>query len=303
MAASQILILGARGMVASAIAAAAGKRALVAARPPISGKTLQYDALTSDLTSLLEALETPPSAVVIAFGVSGVHTCAVDPIGSRRVNVDSVLAAARTVADFGAVPVLFSTDSVFDGTPKLWSEKDTPAPLNEYGRQKATVEQEIERLRIPYLMMRLSRVIADHAHHRDLLFEWCNLIHQEQPIKVAIDQNFTPIAATDLGPIALALIDANVRGLINVAGPQRISSPELIEMLRTALRQVGANSHFEIERCRVADLPGIDYRPPNTMLDIEKLDQLLAPRFQPLSETVHSVAAAAFARESTPNSN
>ena len=290
-------------MVASAIAAAAGERIVAAARPPVTGKTLPYDALTSDLTSLLQQLETPPDAVVIAFGVSGIHTCAVDPVGSRKVNVDRVLAAARAAAEFGAVPVLFSTDSVFDGTKKLWSEDDTPAPLNEYGQQKVVVEQEIERLGIPYLMMRLSRVIADHAHHRDILFEWCGRIRRDKRIMAAVDHNFTPISAADLGAITVALIDANVRGLVNVAGPQRVSSPELAEMLRGALREIGAVSDFEIETCRVADLPGNDRRPPNTMLSIEKLNRLIAPRFHPLTETVRGVASGAFAREPTSSNN
>lgn len=303
MAGPQILILGARGMVASAIAAAAGDRVIAAARPPVTGRTLPYDALTSDLSSLLEQLETPPGVVVIAFGISGAHTCAVDPVASRRVNVDRVLAAARAAANFGALPVLFSTDSVFDGTSKLWSETDTPAPLNEYGRQKAIVEQEVERLEIPYLMLRLSRVIADHSHHRDILFKWCNLVREKKPIRVAVDLNFTPIAAADLGAIAVALIDANVRGLVNIAGPQRVSSPELAELLHNALRDIGADSYFETETCRVDELPGLDDRPPNTMLSIKKLERILSPRFQPLPETVRGVASAAFAREPTRSRN
>lgn len=303
MAGPHILILGARGMVASAIAAAARDRVTAAARPPVTGRTLPYDALTSDLRSLLEQLDTPPNAVVIAFGISGAHTCALDPVASRKVNVDRVLVAAQAAADFGALPVLFSTDSVFDGTAELWSETDAPAPLNEYGRQKATVEREIEKLGIPYLMLRLSRVIADHSHHRDILFKWCNLVREEKPIQVAVDLNFTPIAAADLGTIAVALIDANVRGLVNVAGPQRISSPELAGLLHSALRDIGADTHFATETCRVEDLPGLDRRPPNTMLSIKKLERILSPCFQPLPETVRGVVNAAFARESTRSRN
>src|SRR5258707_305735 len=99
---SKILVLGSRGTVGSAIAAAAGERALAAARPPVAPGTFAFDA-TNDVLPLLERLK--PQAAVLAFGISGTHTCASIPDESRFLNVTRVLAIAKAVAQSGALPI------------------------------------------------------------------------------------------------------------------------------------------------------------------------------------------------------
>jgi len=291
----QIVILGGRGTVGSATAAAAGERATKAARRPVASGTLPFDALTDDVTRLLEAMKAPPKAVVIAFGISGVHTCASDPVASARLNVDRVLAVAASAAKCGTLPVLFSTDCVFDGTPVLWSEQDEPKPICEYGRQKLAAERAVAQLGVPHLVIRLSRVVADHARRRDILYQWCDRIRRGAAIPLPTDQLFTPIAAADLGRIAVALIDADVRGLINVAGPEQVSTPMLFDMLCDAIRGLGLTVPLKRDVCRVSDLPGFDRRPASTMLSIKHLERTIAPWFTPLPDIVRSVASSAFA--------
>src|ERR1043165_8451498 len=104
MAQSTILVLGSRGTVGSAIMAAAGERAVAAARLPVAPGTFAFDAVRDDIRPLLE--ETKPSAVVLAFGISGTHTCASIPAQSRLLNVDRIIAIAAAVARSGALPVL-----------------------------------------------------------------------------------------------------------------------------------------------------------------------------------------------------
>ena len=290
---AKILILGSRGTVGSAIAAAAGERALCAARLPASAGTFVFDALTDDVAQLLE--HTRPQAVVLAFGISGTHTCASIPRDSRFLNVDRTLAIAEAVAQSGALPVLLSTDCVFDGSPVIWSEQDATAPICEYGRQKRDAEDAVAALGVQYLLLRLSRVIADHSCRRDLLYQWCSLIHARKPVQLAANQCFRPIAATDLGRIAVELIDREVRGLIHVAGAETIASPELFELLYECLREHGIDIPVEREICRVEDLPGLELRPASTLLKTERLRQLIEPRFMPLKQVVRTVAERAFA--------
>jgi dTDP-4-dehydrorhamnose reductase len=187
MASSQLLIIGSRGIVGSAIAAAAGERALKAARMPVASSVLPFDALTDQVTELLARMETRPKAAVLAFGISGVHACATDPIGTRQLNVDRVVAVATAAARLGVLPVVLSSDAVFNGTPVLWSEADVPNPICEYGRQKLAAEQAIAAAGITHLTIRLSRVIADLPGRRDLLFQWCDRIIDRAPVTLATD--------------------------------------------------------------------------------------------------------------------
>src|SRR5262249_37112646 len=135
------------------------------------------------IVRLLERLQ--PKAVVLAFGISGTHTCASIPEESRFLNVTRVLAITKAVAQSAALPVVLSTDCVFDGSPKVWSEWDDTGPICEYGRQKRDAEKAVAELGVPYLLLRLSRVIADHSCRRDLLYQWCALIHTRKPIQLA----------------------------------------------------------------------------------------------------------------------
>jgi dTDP-4-dehydrorhamnose reductase len=266
----------------------------MAARRPLSKDVIAFDALTDDVTSLLQRITPLPKAVVVAFGISGTHTCASDPVGSRRLNVDRVLAVAQGISKLGSLPVLLSTDCVFDGSSVVWSEEHKPNPICEYGRQRFEVEQAVAKLGVPYLTIRLSRVIADHARRKDILYQWCDQVRQGESVQLATDQVFTPIAAGDLGPIVVALIDAGARGLINVAGPEQISSPDLFDMFQGACEKLGVKLKFKRELCLVSDLPGLELRPASTMLSIKRLGRFISAGFTPLVESVESVAAAAF---------
>jgi dTDP-4-dehydrorhamnose reductase len=273
--------------------AAAGERAVPAARLPVAPGTFAFDAVKDSISLLLD--ETRPSAVVLAFGISGTHTCASIPAQSRMLNVDRVVAITSVVARSGAVPVLLSSDCVFDGSPRVWSEDDERDPICEYGRQKRDAETAVASLGVPYLILRLSRVIADHTCRRDLLYQWCALIHARKSVQLATDQCFRPIAATDLGRIAVELIDANARGLIHVAGQEQVTSPELFELLYDCLGQAGVDISVERQLCRVMDLPGLESRPAYTLLNIDRLKSVINPRFMTLEESVRSVAERSFA--------
>lgn len=273
--------------------AAAGERAVAAARLPVAPGTFAFDAITDDIRRLLD--ETRPDAVVLAFGISGTHTCASIPAQARLLNVDRVIAITAIVAQYGALPVLLSSDCVFDGSPRVWSENDRAAPICEYGRQKRDAENAVAALGVPYLLLRLSRVIADHTCRRDLLYQWCALIHARKPVQLATDQRFRPIAATDLGRIAVELIDARARWLIHVAGPEEVTSPELFELLHNCLHQGGEEISVERELCHVVDLPGLEPRPAYTLLSIDRLKAIIDPRFTPVEESVRSVAERSFA--------
>src|SRR4051794_41117093 len=117
MIASSILVLGSRGTIGSAITAAAGSRAIPAARLPVAPGTLPFDAVADDIRPLLDT--THPAVVVLAFGISGTHTCASIPVQSRLLNVDRVIALTKAVAQSGALPILLSSDCVFDGSPSV----------------------------------------------------------------------------------------------------------------------------------------------------------------------------------------
>ena len=294
MSSSRILVIGGRGSLGSAIAAAAGKRALVTTRAPHVPDTLVFDARYDSPIELINRSAGALGAIVLAFGISGIDACARDPAGTRYLNIDRVAAVAAAASERGVLPVLLSTDYVFDGSREFWSEQDEPNPISEYGRQRLATERAIASFDRPHLILRIGRAIADHARRRDWLYRWCEAMQAGRTIRLATDQFLSPIAADDVGQIVVSLIDANARGLVHVAGPERLTPPDLFAYLHRACTELGVKVTPLIELHRLTEMPELDQRPASTALSIARLQRLLAPRFTPLSESARAVSAAFF---------
>ena len=90
-----------------------------------------------------------PDVVMHTAAWTNVDGCEQDPDRAHAVNALGSWWVARACHEVGATMVMVSTDYVFEGTPRLagdgtpmpWTEFDTIAPLNAYGRSKAAGEQ------------------------------------------------------------------------------------------------------------------------------------------------------------------
>ena len=96
----------------------------------------------------------------VCAGPSGLAECEADPDGTRRINVDGVVAVARLAAQAGSRVVMVSTSHVFDGTSAMARPADPRHPITAYGAQKAEAEQAV--LSLPSAVLRLSRVVGPH---------------------------------------------------------------------------------------------------------------------------------------------
>lgn len=90
-----------------------------------------------------------PDVVFHTAAWTNVDGCEQDPARAHRVNALGSWWVARACHEARATMVMVSTDYVFEGTPRRagdgtpmpWTEFDTIAPLNAYGRSKAAGEQ------------------------------------------------------------------------------------------------------------------------------------------------------------------
>ena len=290
---SAILIVG-NGTLGAAIAAVAGDRAIVAARKGASLNQIAFDVLKDDPAALIERLDCQPKAMVLAFGISGINACANDPAGTRLVNVDRTLALAAAAAGRGIMPVLLSTDYVFDGSKEFSSEEDEPKPICEYGGQKLAAEQALAAFQKPHLILRIGRVIADHIHRRDWLYRWCAQMQHGSAISLAPDQFLSPIAAEDAGRIIVSLIESDASGLLHVAGPNRISAVGLHGVLASACSELKVAVSAPVELSPLSDMSPRERRPRSTAMSVERLRKLLNPHFTSLDSCAMAVASSFF---------
>jgi dTDP-4-dehydrorhamnose reductase len=281
---AKLAVIGATGYIGRRLHRAALERDSSSA-----GTSRREDGLaTLDLTSPdVRALKLPENGhthAAIAAAVPEIAACERDPAGTRAVNVDGAVELARQLQNEGVVPILFSSDYVFDGEAGGYSDDAPLSPSTEYGRQKAELEAEVGGLA---LVVRLGKVYGTERGEGTLLDEMAASLSAGAKVRAAADQIMTPVRVEDVVDSVLALADAGIRGVVNVCGPERRSRLELAVALAEALGP-GAGT---VEEISLDDLGEGFTRPKRTDLLATRLLAETDLRPAPVSAAIPVVAA------------
>ena len=166
---------------------------------------------------------------------------------------------ARAAASADARLVHVSTDLVFDGKKgSPYVEEDAPAPLSDYGRDKADAEREVM-VACPHAVIARTSLIygGPEPGPQERL-----AVHPSATFFV--DEIRCPIQVGDLADALLELAASDYAGLLHVAGADAISRHELAELL----------SGGPVRGASLAD--AAEPRAPDCSLSIERARELLA---------------------------
>lgn len=209
-----------------------------------------------------------PGLVVHAAAQSKPDPCEEDPAGTRAVNVAGTAALAAASARAGARFVFFSSDLVHDGRAAPYDDGARPAPLSEYGRQKADAEAAVLAAGGDPVIFRLAlcygfappgapptfndRMRADLAAGRR--------------VRVFTDQRRSAIWAEDAAELVARLAARpglpEGRRVLNLCGPASPSRAELAESFCSAF---GFNPAL-LDRVEAAVAPAKALRPLDVSL-------------------------------------
>ncbi|HSM58764.1 MAG TPA: SDR family oxidoreductase [Candidatus Sulfomarinibacteraceae bacterium] len=138
-----------------------------------------------------------------------------------RQGAANVRAAA---AACGARLVHISTDVVFDGQQAPYSENDPPSPIHDYGRAKAAAEQEVRRYE-DHVVVRTSLIYG--LERMDRGTRWiAEGLRAGKRVTLFVDQMRNPVWVQSLSHACLELAGLEYRGILHVAGAQRLSRAE-----------------------------------------------------------------------------
>ena len=233
----RVLLIGASGQVGGALAAAfAGPNELLASayQHPRAGQVLLDLSDQAAATALLERWR--PDVVLLAAAMCHVDRCEQEPDACRQINVLGPIAVAEYARRHGVSLVFFSTDHVFDGAQASYRESDEVHPLSVYARSKAEAEAAIRDL-IPtqHLIIRTNFYGWSSGRKRTFAERIYGSLERRVPIRLLTDVWFTPMYVVDLAHRLEQLIETGARGLIHVAGHDRMSKYEFgLLLARTA---------------------------------------------------------------------
>ena len=184
---SNILILGANGMLGRDLAAAFPDARLC------GHKDLD---ITDEAAVKAYILAMKPDLVINAAAYTNVDGCEDDRETAFAVNGDAPGYIAAACREVGAVLVHYSTDYVFDGSKTEYVESDEPNPVNVYGTSKLRGEQNIARNMDDYRIIRTSWLFGRHG--KNFVETIRHLSQTNETVRVVTDQVGKPTYTLDL---------------------------------------------------------------------------------------------------------
>ena len=190
---------------------------------------------------------------------------------AEAVNGQAVGHLARRCRQAGATLVHYSTDYVFNGQATAPYPTDHPRdPINAYGRSKAAGEQAIEESGCAHLIVRTSWLYAPWG--KNFVATIAHLAQEQESIRVVDDQRGRPASCQHLASATLALIDRQARGFFHVTDGGQCT---WFGFAQEIARLVGAICR--VEPCASSEYPLPAARPPYSVLDLSKTEELIGP--------------------------
>lgn len=187
MATSDILILGAHGMLGSDLSVVFPDAQLLGHRDLDITNESAVHAYIRDMK---------PSLVINAAAFTNVDLCEDEPDMAFAVNGESLEYIATVCHELGACLIHYSTDYVFDGSQPEYNEAAAPNPINVYGASKLLGEQNIQRHLDDYRIIRTSWLFGIHG--KNFVDTILQLSKQMDFVKVVHDQVGKPTYTMDL---------------------------------------------------------------------------------------------------------
>jgi dTDP-4-dehydrorhamnose reductase len=218
------LIIGSGGLVGSALA-----KKLPSAVCGIQMEAFEKNQVYIDITkheTLFKVFSNyRPDIVYLAAAIAHVDKC--EDFGTSIVNVRGSTNVLRLCEMFGSKLVFFSSSYVFDGTKyDPYTEDDEPNPIQQYGKQKLTMENLIVQSDIPHLIVRTVGVFGTERKKKNFAKQVISSVFTGKDVYAPIDQYMNPILSDDLAGITIKLAESSESGIFHVAGDTCVTKYE-----------------------------------------------------------------------------
>lgn len=270
-----ILLLGSRGQVGSAVATALALGHRVTALGRAELDLMNQGAITAAVRAAR------PDLIINAAAWTAVDRAEAEPDAAHRVNAGAV--AELAAAARGAPVIHYSTDYVFDGrgtTP--FRETDPTGPLNAYGASKLAGERALAQSGSPHIILRTSWVHA--PGHANFIATMLRLASERDSLQVVADQVGAPTSAALIAEVTARLVQLYTEATPPPSGLYHLAASGLVSWHGYAVQLVRMAAELGHPlRCRpdaIEPIASVDYpqparRPLNSRLDCGKLEALL----------------------------
>lgn len=207
-----------------------------------------------EVTKAIRGIES--SVILHMAAKTNVDACEEDKIFGEegeawQVNVFGTQHIVDAAKHTGKRIIYISTDFVFDGTKKRYTEEDEPNPVNWYGRTKHEGECIIVQSGIPYTIIRIAYPYARYTGGRkDFVRRIVEIMEEKKPIVGVIDHIFTPTCIDDIATGLSFFLTKHQEGIFHIVGSQSLTVFDAVKMIgevfhyTPTVRAVKRNEYF-----------------------------------------------------------
>ncbi|MEW6041968.1 MAG: SDR family oxidoreductase [Elusimicrobiota bacterium] len=229
---SRVLIIGASGQVGEALHAEFLKKNNVLGLDldPVTPDTIKADM--NDIGLMEKTIGNfKPQVILCPAAFTYVDGCEMDALKCRNVNVESPQKIAAIAQKVNSKFIYFSSDYIFDGKDGPYDEQAKPNPLSVYGKQKLEMEKFITGNLTDFLIIRTTGVYGPEKRGKNFVLSLIKKLRNSEKIKIPVDQLGTPTYSPNIAEAIYKLIEANQRGVFNVAGSELIGRMAFAEKI------------------------------------------------------------------------
>jgi dTDP-4-dehydrorhamnose reductase len=263
---NQVVVLGARGMLGTDLAAILAKKGF---------KAHLLDLPDFDITDpqqLAEAVAAAAgSTIVNCAAYTNVEKAESEPDLAYRVNAEAVGRLGRLAAAAAGAGVLhISTDFVFDGKgDRPYTETDPTNPINAYGKSKLAGEKLLAQSGCRFCIIRVEWTYGPAGSN--FVKKLVDKAKKGSPLKVVEDQIGSPTATTEAAEAICKLLPEPPEGIFHFAAAGFISR---YEMARFIFDKLGMT--VDLTGCKSSDFATAAVRPLNSRFNCSKIQSILA---------------------------
>ena len=165
-----------------------------------------------------------PSMVIHTAAMVNVDYCEDHAEEARLINVQGTENVALACKASGSRMVYISSDGVFDGNKGMYSERDTPHPLNTYVSTKLEGERRVKNWLPDSIIVRMSFYGWGRGSNRASLADWVvGGLRRGETLHMFTDVFFSPIYTGNLTEAMIEMYHKGLGGVYHVGGGERCS--------------------------------------------------------------------------------
>lgn len=225
-----------------------------------------------------------PDAVVNLAAIADIDKAEQDKKTAWNVNVEGARFIAEACSKRGIKYVFFSSDAVFDGEGRSYTEEDLPSPVNYYGKTKAEAEKAVLASHPGAAIIRISLVLGfPVTGGNSFLAALEGKLKSGSEVVCPVDEVRTPVDVLTLSECVLELAENSFTGILHIGATDSINRYELTKRLAEIL---GYDTELVKPQYQQDNKPGRAPRHKNGIISVIRAQRMLKTKLLSVDEGI-----------------